>query len=67
MSKFTEIQETDMDRSANVIVDAWSGDELVSIDEMCEHLDALILVMEGKIDFLEFKEVTHLNGISWLH
>jgi len=62
-----EIHDADMDRSFTVICEAWESEEEFTVDEMCEHLEALIKVVERKSTFIDFKNETNIYNKSYLH
>ena len=61
-----EIQDADMLRSTIALSEAWDSNAEYSIDEMCEHLDALIAVVERKSDYNDFVNETNITNKSYL-
>ena len=48
-------------RSLSVMTESWENDDL-SLDDMCDQLDALSDVLDGDKTFSEFTESTNLTG-----
>jgi len=61
MGQFTELQEVDMVRSADVLIDAWESTMELTENEMCDQLDNLLSVMKGDYTFEDFKFATDLE------
>ena len=66
-SIFTELQEDDMVRAAGALANDWENCEVLTEDKIQENLEALLSVMEGKIDYSEFKRITKVSDGFWLH
>lgn len=52
----------EVDRAFGVVAQAWENPN-ISVDEMCEHLDAIGEIISGKSAFAEFTESTGLAAL----
>lgn len=68
MPNFSLIQEAEMEMSANDLVEVWESDIDLTEDDMCDQLDALLRVMEGKASYADFqKQINITTPKKWLH
>jgi len=61
------IQRAEVLLSLQTIEHAWESSDDISMDEMCDHLEAVIAIVEGKSTLTEFNERTNLNSQSRLN
>ena len=66
MSLQDEIYEANVIRSTNALAEAWEDPDL-SISEMCDQLESLIRVVEGKDTYADFFFVTNINNNSFIN
>ena len=62
-----EFFDADSERSLIVICEAWEDNETLSIDDMCTHLDALVEVLQQKLNFSEFLKKTGITNHNYLN
>lgn len=61
MTEDEEIRTAEIIRALIITSDSWEND-ILSVDDMCDQLDALCDVFEGKMNFIEFSQCTNLVG-----
>lgn len=62
-NQLNELQNEETLRAMDSIIDAWGSNTSLTIDEMCDHLEELILILEGNSDFQKFILNTQLSVI----
>ena len=64
--KSQAIQDAELLRSLDILVDSWENDDLC-IDDMTKHLFAVNKIADGTSDLKTFKEETGLHNREKLH
>jgi hypothetical protein len=62
-----EVNFEDMLRSLIVISEAWESNKSLYIEDMCDHLEALMEVVDFKLDFSGFLKKTQLINKKYLN
>jgi len=63
-----EIEDEDMLRSTIAMEEAWfKGKDTYSIDDMCEHLEALLKVVDRKSTYADFITETNINSKIYIN
>jgi len=57
-----DIHTAEIERSLDQVAKVWESNEVLSVDDMCKHLEAVIDVMDGKSDFNQFVESSNLTS-----
>lgn len=61
-SNAEEIHTAEIERSLDQVAKVWGSNEVLSVDDMCQHLEAVIDVIDGKSDFNQFVESSNLTS-----
>lgn len=61
-----EIHAAEVERALALVGQVWESDAVLSVDDMCEHLESAIDVIDGKSDFAQFVESSNLVGCERL-
>ena len=62
--ELTEIQEAHLLRAFELIADSWENDDALTIEEMTIQLEQTIEVINDRIDFDEFLNITKLKNVT---
>jgi hypothetical protein len=57
-----DIHIAEIDRALGLVAQVWEDTEELSVDEMCEHLDAVNDIVTKSSSFNDFVESTNLSG-----
>lgn len=61
---YGDLHAADVLRSLEAAAGSWKNDEL-TLDDMCDQLDALGAVADGSIDYAQFIHTTGVKGIQY--
>ena len=56
-----EVEEAHLIRALDLIADSWENDDELTIEDMTVQLEQTIEVVNNRIDFKKFLEITHLD------
>jgi len=62
-----EIQTAEVERALTLVGNVWESDAILSVDDMCEHLESIIDVIDGKSDFKHCMESSNLANLERLN
>jgi len=63
----TEVHSTEISRAIVLTDQVWQMNANISIDEMCDQLDAISDIIDGNSTFGDFCETTGLVGLEKLN
>ena len=52
--------------SANTLAEHWESQDHLKDEDVCHQLTALLNVIQGNIDYTDFKDETAISSQSWL-
>ena len=62
-----ELHVAEIQRSMDVVTKVWESDKFLSVDDMCDHMEAIIDVIAKESDFNQFAESVNLTGLERLN
>jgi len=63
----TEIHTAEVERAMALVGSVWESNAVLSVDDMCEHLESIINVIDGKSDFKQCMDSANLTGLERLN
>ncbi len=69
MTTLSNKQQIDVIRAVTAVANAWESNVLITEGEMCNHLEEILKVMEGKNDFYDFLIAIdfNMNEQHWIN
>lgn len=62
-----EIHVAEIGRSLELVAQVWESDVALTVDEMCEHLEAVNDIVIKASSFTDFVETTNFSGLERLN
>ena len=63
----SEVHITEIDRALDLTAQVWEMNANISIDEMCEQIEAVCGVVDSTATFSDFCEATNLTSLETLN
>lgn len=67
MSKQNDISDAELCRALELVGQVWESDKPLSADDMCNHMDGIMAMMDDDADFGVFVESADLVGLERLN